>query len=64
MGVRNNSGGVRCDVCGHEGSRVIKTWRAGDQVFRRRQCEGCGFRFSTCERPVARGRRGGNRDGA
>lgn len=44
---------MRCPYCKREGSRVIDTshdTRGG--VRRRRECENCGQRFSTYERPV------------
>ena len=44
---------MRCPYCKQEGSRVIDTshdTRGG--VRRRRECENCGQRFSTYERPI------------
>ncbi len=44
---------MRCPYCRHEGSRVVDTshdTRGG--VRRRRECESCGQRFSTYERPI------------
>ncbi len=44
---------MRCPYCLHEQSRVIDTShdsRGG--VRRRRECENCGQRFSTYERPI------------
>ncbi|OGO28677.1 MAG: transcriptional regulator NrdR [Chloroflexi bacterium RBG_16_52_11] len=44
---------MRCPYCKHDSSRVIDTshdTRGG--VRRRRECENCGQRFSTYERPV------------
>ena len=44
---------MRCPYCKHDSSRVIDTShdsRGG--VRRRRECENCGQRFSTYERPV------------
>lgn len=44
---------MRCPYCQHKRSRVVDTThdsRGG--VRRRRQCEKCGQRFSTIERPV------------
>jgi transcriptional repressor NrdR len=46
-------GFMRCPYCKQDGSRVIDTThdtRGG--VRRRRECESCGERFSTYERPV------------
>ena len=44
---------MRCPYCQHDQSRVIDTThdsRGG--VRRRRECESCGQRFSTYERPI------------
>src|SRR4030042_1717014 len=44
---------MRCPYCKNENSRVVDTThdtRGG--VRRRRECEGCGQRFSTYERPI------------
>ena len=44
---------MRCPYCRHQGSRVVDTshdTRGG--VRRRRECEACGQRFSTYERPI------------
>ncbi len=44
---------MRCPYCRHEGSRVVDTshdTRGG--IRRRRECESCGQRFSTYERPI------------
>ncbi len=44
---------MRCPYCHHEGSRVVDTshdTRGG--VRRRRECDTCGQRFSTYERPI------------
>ena len=44
---------MRCPYCKHEHSRVVDTThdvRGG--VRRRRECENCGERFSTYERPI------------
>jgi transcriptional repressor NrdR len=44
---------MRCPYCKHEESRVIDTSRdARGGVRRRRECESCGQRFSTYERPI------------
>ena len=44
---------MRCPYCKHEGSRVVDTSHDGrGGVRRRRQCENCGERFSTYERPI------------
>jgi transcriptional repressor NrdR len=41
---------VHCPYCGSESTRVSETREAGDAVRRRRECEGCGNRFTTYER--------------
>ena len=44
---------MRCPYCQHEGSRVVDTshdTRGG--IRRRRECDNCGERFSTYERPI------------
>ncbi|HEX7975964.1 MAG TPA: transcriptional regulator NrdR [Anaerolineales bacterium] len=44
---------MRCPYCKHDGSRVVDTahdTRGG--VRRRRECDNCGQRFSTYERPI------------
>jgi transcriptional repressor NrdR len=44
---------MRCPYCKHEGSRVVDTTHDGrGGVRRRRECENCGQRFSTYERPI------------
>lgn len=44
---------MRCPYCKNENSRVIDTAHdARGGVRRRRECEGCGQRFSTYERPI------------
>jgi transcriptional repressor NrdR len=44
---------MRCPYCKQESSRVIDTSHdARGAVRRRRQCEHCGQRFSTYERPI------------
>ena len=44
---------MRCPYCKAENSRVIDTSHdARGGVRRRRECEGCGQRFSTYERPI------------
>jgi transcriptional repressor NrdR len=42
-----------CPHCGHAQHRVIDTREAGDAIRRRRQCEGCGQRFTTYENVAA-----------
>ena len=44
---------MKCPKCLHDDTRVLDT-RTPDErsVKRRRQCQLCGFRFSTMERPV------------
>jgi transcriptional repressor NrdR len=41
---------VHCPYCESESTRVSETREAGDAVRRRRECEGCGNRFTTYER--------------
>jgi transcriptional repressor NrdR len=41
---------MRCPYCGSDQSRVIDTRDAGQGTRRRRECEGCGRRFTTYER--------------
>ena len=44
---------MRCPYCKHDASRVIDTSHDGrGGVRRRRECEHCGQRFSTYERPI------------
>ena len=42
---------MNCPYCGHIESRVIDSRDASDGIRRRRQCCGCGNRFTTYERP-------------
>lgn len=41
---------MKCPYCGHEDSRVTDSRNMDETVRRRRQCLGCGFRFTTYER--------------
>jgi transcriptional repressor NrdR len=41
---------MHCPYCGSESTSVVDTRDAGDAVRRRRECEGCGNRFTTYER--------------
>ncbi len=41
---------MNCPYCGHAEDKVIDSREAGDGVRRRRQCLGCGSRFTTYER--------------
>lgn len=44
---------MRCPYCQHDQSRVLDTTRdSRGGVRRRRECEKCGQRFSTYERPI------------
>jgi transcriptional repressor NrdR len=44
---------MRCPYCQHDESRVIDTTRdSHGGIRRRRECESCGQRFSTYERPI------------
>ncbi|WP_311407203.1 transcriptional regulator NrdR [Liquorilactobacillus uvarum] len=46
---------MRCPHCHHNGSRVVDSRPADDGhvIRRRRECEACGFRFTTFERVEA-----------
>lgn len=44
---------MNCPHCGHSAHRVIDTRDTGDAIRRRRQCEGCGQRFTTYEHVAA-----------
>ncbi len=41
---------MRCPHCGHDDSKVTDSRNIDDTVRRRRECLGCGFRFTTYER--------------
>ena len=41
---------MHCPYCGSESTSVVDTREAGDAVRRRRECGGCGNRFTTYER--------------
>jgi transcriptional repressor NrdR len=43
---------VRCPSCGDDANRVVDTRvsRDGEEIRRRRECEECGWRFTTRER--------------
>lgn len=41
---------MKCPYCGSDQSRVIDTRDAGQGTRRRRECQGCGRRFTTYER--------------
>ena len=47
--------GMKCPSCGYNDSKVIDTRVAdsGNSIRRRRECEPCGFRFTTFERNQA-----------
>ena len=59
---------MRCPFCSSESTRVVdsRLTEPGDSVRRRRQCEGCGERFTTYERaeeaPVVVVKRDGRRE--
>lgn len=42
---------MRCPFCGHQDDRVLesRTVQNGEAIRRRRECQGCGRRFTTCE---------------
>lgn len=44
---------MKCPVCSHPDSRVVdsRTTKEGNAIRRRRECESCGHRFTTYERP-------------
>lgn len=42
--------GIPCPICGETKSRVRRTTPAAGYVTRRRQCRGCGTRFTTAEK--------------
>ncbi len=44
---------MRCPYCGHNDSRVIDSRDVNEAVRRRRECLGCGSRFTTYERAQA-----------
>jgi transcriptional repressor NrdR len=44
---------VKCPFCGSTSQRVVDSRDAGDAIRRRRECEGCGERFTTYERAEA-----------
>ena len=44
---------MHCPYCGSEATSVVDTRDAGDAVRRRRECGGCGNRFTTYERAEA-----------
>ncbi|MDR0199645.1 MAG: transcriptional regulator NrdR [Streptococcaceae bacterium] len=41
---------MKCPKCQSENFKVLDTRASDDAVRRRRECEGCGFRFTTYER--------------
>ncbi|MBR2592301.1 MAG: transcriptional repressor NrdR [Oscillospiraceae bacterium] len=41
---------MKCPYCGEEDTRVIDSRPADNAIRRRRQCEGCGKRFTTYEK--------------
>lgn len=59
---------MRCPFCGHEDSQVkdSRSSEDGAAIRRRRQCEGCGARFTTFERVQLRDltvvKKGGRRE--
>lgn len=47
---------MKCPVCSHEDSAVLRTDQTPDAIRRRRQCSQCGHRwntFETCEDATA-----------
>ena len=59
---------MQCPRCKFNGSRVIDSRPADDgrSIRRRRECDECGYRFTTCERlekaPILVIKRNGNRE--
>jgi transcriptional repressor NrdR len=59
---------VNCPYCGFDSTRVVdsRLTEPGDAIRRRRECSGCGERFTTYERaeamPVTVRKRGGRRE--
>ena len=45
---------MRCPYCGGGESQVVDSREVGEGIRRRRECLGCGARFTTQERAVAR----------
>lgn len=41
---------MQCPACQHEESKVVDSRDAGDSIRRRRECLGCGHRYTTFER--------------
>jgi len=41
---------MKCIQCDNQDTRVIETRQAGEELRRRRECSGCGHRFTTYER--------------
>ena len=41
---------MKCTKCGCERSSVVDSRNDGNQIRRRRECQACGYRFSTYER--------------
>lgn len=41
---------MECPDCGHAESRVVDSRESGDSIRRRRECLGCGYRYTTFER--------------
>ena len=45
---------MKCPFCGHDESRVVDSRDSGEEIRRRRECQGCARRFTTYERVQAR----------
>jgi len=45
-----SSSGIPCPVCSNTQSSVVRTGPHQGYIGRRRQCDGCGHRFTTSER--------------
>jgi transcriptional regulator NrdR family protein len=44
--------GPACPRCGGRVSKVLKTRDGGSRIVRRRECHGCGSRFTSDEAPL------------
>ncbi len=54
---------MRCPYCSHNDSKVIDSRESIDGIRRRRECQGCGRRYTTYERVQTRAPRVVKRDG-
>lgn len=69
IGVYEIGSNMRCPKCGYEDSKVIdsRPSESNDAIRRRRECDKCGFRFTTYERreetPLMVIKRDGSKEG-